>query len=259
MGCEAQRENLVAHLYGELSPEEAGAFEAHRSLCPDCRREFEELAKVSRAVQNWHTAEEPWAAHDTGPLAVARSRGTGWRERVTGWLNRPIGMPRWGMVGAMAAMLAVVVVATQVNVLVDQGQLVVRWGDGVPVPVGGGDTASYLAGSGPGGALGIEGDYLLQQVANMITDSEQRQMMNTERVVGFVGQRLNQERADDLRTVTYQMGMVSDQTSRELDRTNQRLEQMAQMLASSEAWRPTPQGDGTERTAPIDPEPQEWR
>ena len=232
MGCEAQRENLVAHLYGELPPDEARAFEAHRSQCSDCQREYEALAKVSRAMQNWHLAEEPWTVTET----AAAPRGRGLRSWFSSWWSQPVGLPRWAMGGALAMALAAIVVANQLQVFVDRGDLVVRWGERTtPSMVAETAGSSDLA---PAGMLGLEGDYLVQQVSNMISESEQRQLRATEKMVGYFAERLNQERENDLRTVSYRMGTASDQTYRELDRTNRRLDQMAQILAASEARRP---------------------
>ena len=107
--------------------------------------------------------------------------------------------------------------------------------------------------------LGLEGDYLVQQVSNMISESEQRQLRATEKMVGYFAERLNQERENDLRTVSYRMGTASDQTYRELDRTNRRLDQMAQILAASEARRPPLPEDGSVEETPDGPGTREWR
>jgi anti-sigma factor RsiW len=61
-------EDLMAYLYGEASPEEAGEFAKHVALCASCRTEFSVFSQVRESVSQWRS-EVLGAAWRPKPLA----------------------------------------------------------------------------------------------------------------------------------------------------------------------------------------------
>ncbi|MET9835903.1 zf-HC2 domain-containing protein [Streptomyces sp. NPDC006385] len=49
-GCGSVREDLGANVIGALEPEENEQIGAHLAICPGCRAEHDELAKVARLL-----------------------------------------------------------------------------------------------------------------------------------------------------------------------------------------------------------------
>lgn len=57
--CGTVREALGAYAIGALEPEESGPINAHLAVCPVCRAEYDELAKVAALL----SALRPAARH----------------------------------------------------------------------------------------------------------------------------------------------------------------------------------------------------
>jgi predicted anti-sigma-YlaC factor YlaD len=86
MGCGRYRELMMATLDGEICVEDRAALESHLAECPDCRREFEGLKKVSELVDEIELprpSEEDMMKY--WPSVYAKiERGAGWSLLVIG-------------------------------------------------------------------------------------------------------------------------------------------------------------------------------
>ncbi|MBN2566233.1 MAG: zf-HC2 domain-containing protein [Candidatus Eisenbacteria bacterium] len=92
MKCGRFRELMMASLDREICAEDRAALESHLAECPDCRREFEELKKVSELVDEIELpkpSEEDMMKY--WPSVYAKiERGAGWSLLVIGaviWLG----------------------------------------------------------------------------------------------------------------------------------------------------------------------------
>ena len=86
MECARHRELMMASLDGEICAEDRAALEAHLAECPDCRRQFEDLRKVSELVDEIELprpSEEDMMKY--WPSVYAKiERGAGWSLLVIG-------------------------------------------------------------------------------------------------------------------------------------------------------------------------------
>lgn len=84
MACNSWQEELVAHLYGELEPEQEQGVVAHLEACTDCRDSFEHLSSTRRWLQQSVPAV-PFAPR----VLVLQPRRSGWiaGALVTGSLS----------------------------------------------------------------------------------------------------------------------------------------------------------------------------
>jgi hypothetical protein len=76
MGCKAWREEWVAQLYGEVTPEERERIEAHLGGCSDCRETMRQLDATRSAL-----AESAPAVASAPPVVLLRPRrawGAAW-------------------------------------------------------------------------------------------------------------------------------------------------------------------------------------
>jgi predicted anti-sigma-YlaC factor YlaD len=88
MACGRFRELMMASIDGEIGEEDRAALESHLAGCDECRREFEELARVSRLVGE---IELPRPSQEDmmkyWPSVYAKiERGAGWGLMVVGAL-----------------------------------------------------------------------------------------------------------------------------------------------------------------------------
>jgi predicted anti-sigma-YlaC factor YlaD len=90
--CGQYRELMMASLDGEICPEDRATLEAHLAECPDCRRQYEELRKVSELVDEIELprpSKEDMMKYWPGVYAKIE-RGAGWSLLVIGaviWLG----------------------------------------------------------------------------------------------------------------------------------------------------------------------------
>ena len=75
--CEANHESLVGCLYGELTPDEQRAFDAHLQTCEECRGEMKALRRVRDDLVSWSPPEcrdlpSSWAVAPETPAPMAR-------------------------------------------------------------------------------------------------------------------------------------------------------------------------------------------
>ena len=88
MGCGRFRELMMASLDGEICAEERAELESHLAECADCRREFDELAKLSDLVGEIELPEP--SQEDMmkyWPSVYAKiERGAGWGLVIIGAL-----------------------------------------------------------------------------------------------------------------------------------------------------------------------------
>jgi ferric-dicitrate binding protein FerR (iron transport regulator) len=98
--CSAPPEDRVAYAYGELTPEQAAAFEAHLQTCQACRAEVADLKDAAALVAQVREAPVPEPVW-TKPFEIERSAA-----RMP-WWKRPLWI---GLPAAAAAVLVWLVV-----------------------------------------------------------------------------------------------------------------------------------------------------
>ncbi|HVF51837.1 MAG TPA: hypothetical protein VNA19_17265 [Pyrinomonadaceae bacterium] len=115
--CE-RGEDLVAYMYGEAGPEDAGIFRSHLSECAVCREEFEAFGGVREAVGAWRAealAFTPSLAQDKAvapPVAVSR-HAAGRKRSASAALREFFALsPLWLRAGALAASLLICALAS---------------------------------------------------------------------------------------------------------------------------------------------------
>lgn len=127
MCTDSLRDSLVGFLYGELTPEEQRAFDAHLRACGPCRVEVAELRAVRDDLLAWAPPEcQELPSSWTAGVAVAPAP----MDRLRAWA------PAFGL--AAAAMLVLAVSAAIANLEVRYGAegLVVRTGRAAaPAPI----------------------------------------------------------------------------------------------------------------------------
>ena len=123
MCTEANRESLVGFLYGELAPEEKGAFETHLRGCGTCRAEMSDLQATRDDLLAWAPPEcrdlpSSWTVAPAAPAPMAR---------LAGWA------PAFGLAAAAMLLLALSASIANVEVRYDDQGFVVRTGRPSPV------------------------------------------------------------------------------------------------------------------------------
>jgi len=95
MKCKRYKENIILHLYGELSDRESEDLKGHLRTCPDCARELEYTRKVFATLDEIQPDSVPEVNAENNWAAVRRGIETPFpRTR-----RRPM-MPRWAFAGA---------------------------------------------------------------------------------------------------------------------------------------------------------------
>jgi hypothetical protein len=115
MNCTDARARLPGLLYGDLSADEAGAVRKHLAGCAGCRQEQAALEGVRRLLDQ---APTPPAVQVDLPRLYAAAAAH--RRGARRW--------RRGLVVAGVAAAALLAVLLRMEVRVDAGQLVLRWG-----------------------------------------------------------------------------------------------------------------------------------
>jgi hypothetical protein len=125
MKCTDVRAALPLLLYGEPSAEEKAALIDHLAGCPDCRRERQALEGVRRLLDS---ASVPQIEVDLPRLYQTQA------ERQVRRLRR---WRRVALVAGAAAALLLLAVGLRLEIRLESGQMVVRWGDPPPSASGG--------------------------------------------------------------------------------------------------------------------------
>lgn len=123
INCKKIRKNLVAFLYGELEKNERQRFKAHLNQCPRCRKELEELKKVTQTADVFkEDIDEVMASVDWEALPSqisgevfreeVRPRRGSWATRISGFLFQPRLRPVFAalLIGAVLGALVTVAV-----------------------------------------------------------------------------------------------------------------------------------------------------
>ena len=120
-----RKEQLIAALYGELSPEDEREFEALLAGDDELRSEFEELQGTRTFLKQWELPDAaPNFVFMDEKLEAAGRRGHGFWARLRGILSAPI--PSWGFAGATVALAVLILTGFRVD-WVNQG-VVFRFG-----------------------------------------------------------------------------------------------------------------------------------
>jgi len=115
---DAHTEQLIAALYGELSPEEEAALRARMDADPGLRAEYLELSET-RAVMGAWDVEGP-----ASPFALPGTAPAGFGERLRRAFRAPL--LTWGFAGATLALVGLLIAGFRVD-RVDRG-LAFRFG-----------------------------------------------------------------------------------------------------------------------------------
>lgn len=241
-----RHEQLIAALYGELSPEEEAAFQEQLQADPELRAQWNELRETRSVLGEW-TVEAPAPSFvflDDEEAPPARS-GV-WKRIKAGFRG-----PAWGL--AAAGVMAVLIFAGFRVDRVDNG-LVFRFGPGPALvtnggsPVAGGtsldvapgETASalpnaYTAGAGP------ESPVILRQVSAMLSDYQDKRNAELAYILRGMVDELRAERAremDDLKARVDVVGLLMA----EQNRSNAQIRTLID------------RGQGTRNPAPLNPD-----
>ncbi|HEY7315354.1 MAG TPA: anti-sigma factor [Gemmataceae bacterium] len=120
MKCTDARAALPLLIYGESSPHEQAALREHLAGCAACRREHEELQGVRRLLD---AAPVPHVEVDLAQLHQTLTDRQA--SRLRRWRRAALAL------GAVAAGL-LLVVGLRLEVRLEAGQMVVRWGEPPP-------------------------------------------------------------------------------------------------------------------------------
>ena len=147
MCTDSLRDSLVGFLYGELTPDEQRAFDAHLKACGPCRVEVAELRAVRDDLLAWAPPEcqelpSSWTAGV--PVAPAPM------DRLRAWA------PAFGLAAAAMLVLAVSAAIANLEVRYDAQGLVVRTGRAAaPAPAQAEETAAFAPASAERQAQGV--------------------------------------------------------------------------------------------------------
>jgi hypothetical protein len=119
--CEMS-EALIGYLYGELSSQEASAFEEHARTCAQCAHDLRDFMNVRRALAEWRIAPHPKPIFEEGVVwpsvrQAARGHPTRSRDRVGALRELWRALPAWGR--AVCGMAAVLLLLALFNVQVE--------------------------------------------------------------------------------------------------------------------------------------------
>jgi anti-sigma factor RsiW len=123
MKCAQVQEALAALVYGDLSPDDAAAVEAHLAACPSCRGDRASLEQTRNRLDELSV---PRIRVDMARLY--REAGDRQRRSARRW--------RRATLAALAAVAAAIAVAVglRLEVRIDSQQVVVRWGSPPTAP-----------------------------------------------------------------------------------------------------------------------------
>jgi hypothetical protein len=123
MNCPQARDLLLGLLYGDLTPDDASAVEAHVAGCVDCQREREALHSVRLALD-----AVPPASGAVDLPRLYRAAAQAQERRLRRWRRAAV------VLGAVAAAVVLIAVLPALEFRCDAHQFVVRWGTPPPLP-----------------------------------------------------------------------------------------------------------------------------
>ena len=121
MNCPEVRAALPLLIYGEANPQNA-ALREHLTRCADCRREQQALESVRRMLD-----EAPVPRIEVDLRRLYQSLADRQARRLRRWRRVAL------VFGAVAAVL-LLAIGLRVEVRLQSGQMLVRWGDPPPAP-----------------------------------------------------------------------------------------------------------------------------
>jgi hypothetical protein len=124
MKCTEVRAALPLLMYGEASAEDRAALNGHLADCPDCRREQQALEGVRRLLDS---VPVPQVEVDLSKLYQTQAARQA--QRLRRWRRMAL------VAGAVAALL-LLALGLRLEVRLESGQMVVRWGNPSPLPGG---------------------------------------------------------------------------------------------------------------------------
>jgi putative zinc finger protein len=250
---------LMEYLYGEMTPDDRMAFDAHLSSCARCRTELSAFGGVRRQMARW---SPPDFASITQRADENETAAHGAVHRVWWW-----DIPAWAQVAA--AMLVVGVAAGVANLDVHydaQNGLSVRTGWSQPTRQADVASPSNLpnlanptnpAISNPWradltaleqqlrnemhaaqavGSAGARGSSsndaeLMRRTKALVDDSERRQQRELALRVTALIQDLNAQRQADLRRIDQNLGLIQDRTGVEVLKNRQMIDYYMQRVS----------------------------
>jgi hypothetical protein len=190
-----RRAELVAYLYGEVTPAEAASFERHLQTCPVCRAELDGLQTVRTALQSW----EMDAVAPRLQLVIRPTVWQAWREFFAL-------LPRWGKLATGAAAVVLVISLANVQITIGPHGVLLSTGWLTNSETAHGLRAPAVTPTASGAALSqtptLPDDTVLQHaaarlVAEMVaTQSQARDAALEARIKAILDARLKQQRAE---------------------------------------------------------------
>lgn len=249
-----RHEQLIAALYGELSPEEEEAFQQRLLTDAELRAEWDELRETRSVLGEWTLDEAPSPSfvfldgEDAPAPARSGMRNRGLRSRFAAVFRGPA----WGL--AAAAAMAVLVFAGFRVDRVDSG-LVFRFGPGPAAVIPGagsqaadggtsldvapGETAAlpnaYTAGAGP------ESPVVLRAVSAMLSDYQDQRNTELAYILRGMMDELRAERAREMEDLKSRVDVVGLLMA-EQNRSNAQIRTLID------------RGQGTRNPAPLNPD-----
>jgi hypothetical protein len=251
------QEQLVGYIYGELSPFEKAAFEAHLRDCADCRAEVGELGRAREHLTAWAPPTP-----DFGYQIVHNTTEPSPAPKPALW-----SVPRWAMAAAAALILmagAAGVANLELRYGAD-GSVVVRTGWGA-APGSGVQTAALPSGGASQGAAGASAEQLQRQLValerrldelqasqpaqivkagadkgsvsvpelrRILAESEARQRAEMDSYVGQIWKDFNAVRANDLVRVQQTLDQAQGLTNMQLRQQRDTLDSLRYLHAVS--------------------------
>ena len=243
VGCD-DKERLVAYLYGEDTPAEHAAVDAHIGVCRECAAEVSGFHDVRRRLSEWQTPEidlgyrvvrdpvtEPrrwwqaslpvWAQAAAAVLVLSAGAGlanlqieygaSGVQLR-TGWARASSAPPSSSGVTAAKAAATPTIDLAAVHALVSASEQKLR-AEFAAAEQNRQPTAVPAALRG-GGATN---DAMLRQVRALVAESEQRQQRELALRMGQVVREVDSQRRADLVRIEQNMGQLEGATGQTAD------------------------------------------
>jgi hypothetical protein len=216
MKCEKMDQYLVSLLYGELEPEEEKQVKAHLKSCTGCRNAFKELQKTSSVLEQWED-ESPRTS-----FVFVEEKTSRWQE----W-KKSLGSMSWGRrlaLGVPAGVLALLVLFSLLSFKAEfqQGQWSFSFGSAR-------ESKTSLTQEQLIQALSTMQAETLEQVAQMVKESEMQQRRENTLTLAQFARDLEERRQEDLRMMGQGLEGLHRTTQGRLNQTQSVLNDLIQL------------------------------